>query len=192
MKRILLLLALATFISCTNAQKTDANTKTKPDSGTKQQTAQVQEEAPGAPVKPRPIPDYRILTTDSVWVTPAELHKGKPVVIIYFSPDCSHCQRMMYEMKPKFNELKNVQFVMITWSLKWDIRAIKEFRRDYGLKDFANFIIGTEGYTKKVQDYYDVHTTPYIAMYDSKGKWVKGFDKVPKTEDVIAGAKSLK
>jgi hypothetical protein len=29
-------------------------------------------------------------------------------------------------------------------------------------------------------------------MYDSKGNWVKAFDKVPKTEDVVAGAKALK
>lgn len=188
MKRLFLLLVLATAVSCTNAQKPSADKKA--DTNNKQQ---VTEEIPAdAPVKPRPIPSYRILTTDSVWVTPANLQKGKPVVIIYFSPDCSHCQRMMYEMKPKFTQLQNVQFVMITWSLKWDIRAIKEFRRDYGLKDFKNFTIGTEGYTKNVQDYYEVHTTPYIAMYDSKGKWVKGFDKVPKTEEVVASAKSLK
>ncbi len=156
MKRILLLLVLATSISCTNAQK-PATADKKADANNQQNTEAIPAETP---VKPKPIPDYRILTTDSVWVTPANLPKGKPVVIIYFSPDCSHCQRMMYEMKPKFTQLQNVQFVMITWSLKWDIRAIKEFRRDYGLKAFPNFILGTPKKCRIITMYIPPHILP--------------------------------
>ena len=47
---------------------------------------------------PTGIPPYRILTTDSVYVTPADLKKNKGTVVIYFSPDCSHCQHLMYEL----------------------------------------------------------------------------------------------
>lgn len=167
MKRLLFLLSLVLTVSCTNAQK--------PDSG----------------LKPKPIPPYRILTADSVWMTPRNLKSNKPVMIIYFSPDCGHCQKMMYELKPKLKELRNIQIVMITWSAKYDIRAIREFRRDYGLKDYPNFTLGSEGYTMQVQHYYDVKTTPFIAMYNSGGKWAKYFDKLPKANDILAAAKKL-
>src|ERR1700722_15376073 len=89
------------------------------------------------------IPPYKILNTDSVYTTPADLKKNAPVIIIYFSPDCSHCQHLMYELKPKMNNLKHVQVVMVTFVLQ--LKAIQVFYRDFDLKKYPNFIVGTEG-----------------------------------------------
>lgn len=136
------------------------------------------------------IPAYRILTTDSVFATPADLKKNKPVMIIYFSPDCSHCQRMMFELKPKMKELVNIQVVMITFSHDYDIRGIKEFKNNFSLSNYPNFTIGTEGYTGFVQRYYNVKTTPYIAIYNKKGVLTKYFDKVPEADDVVKAVKA--
>ena len=169
MKKILLYIVLIITASCSQAQEPqETSLSTLP-----------------------PLPDYRILTTDSTWATPAMLKKNVPIVIIYFSPDCSHCQRMMYELKPKLKELKDVQVVMITWTQNYDIRSIRIFKRDFGLNSQTNFTIGTEGYTLKVQNYYHIKTTPFIAMYDSRHKFVQSFDKVPKTEDILTGVKKL-
>ena len=38
------------------------------------------------------IPEFAILKSDSTWFTNKELPANKPTVIIYFSPDCGHCQ----------------------------------------------------------------------------------------------------
>src|ERR1700710_2655428 len=94
---------------------------------------------------PLTIPPYHILTTDSVYVTPANLKKNKPVVIIYFSPDCGHCQHMMKEMKPKMKEFGDAQIVMITFMDPSMLIAVKTFYQDFGLKKYPNFIVGTEG-----------------------------------------------
>lgn len=135
------------------------------------------------------IPAFHILTTDSVYVTQANLKKNKPVMIIYFSPDCSHCQHMMYDLKPEMKKLAGVQVVMVTFSRDFDIRGIREFYRDFDLKKYPNFTLGTEGYTMQVQRYYDVKTTPYIAVYDHNGKLVKAYDKAPKVPDLMATIK---
>ncbi|QJD96381.1 thioredoxin family protein [Mucilaginibacter robiniae] len=132
------------------------------------------------------IPAYHILTNDSVYVTQANLKKNMPVVIIYFSPDCSHCQRMMYEMQPKMKELEKAQIVMITFT---PYNMIKGFYRDFGLSRYPNVTVGTEGYTYQVQRYFQVKTTPYIAVYNSKGKLVKAFEKAPKVDELIATIK---
>jgi len=134
------------------------------------------------------IPPYHILNTDSVYVTPAALKKNKPVMIIYFSPDCNHCQRLMYDMKPKMKAFKKLQMVMITWV---QYKAIKKFYRDFGLSAYPNITVGTEGYTYLVQKYYHVINTPYIAFYDGKGKLVKTFDKEPKLDELVKTAKKL-
>jgi len=135
------------------------------------------------------IPPYRILNTDSVYVTPADLKKNMPVMVIYFSPDCSHCQHLMYELKPKMNELKHVQVVMVTFVQQ--IKAIQVFYRDFDLKKYPNFTVGTEGYTYLVQRYFDVHMTPYIALYDKNRKLVKAWEKAPSADELADEAKKL-
>jgi thiol-disulfide isomerase/thioredoxin len=142
----------------------------------------------------KPIPPYRILTTDSVYVTPTKLKKNGPVMIVYFSPDCTHCQHLTDEMtdilkaeKKSHKKLLNkTQIIMITWS---SLQAIQVFNKDYELGKYPNITIGTEGYTYVVQRYYQVKTTPYIAIYNKKGKLVQAFDKVPKMADVMTALK---
>ncbi len=136
------------------------------------------------------IPAYRILTTDSNYATPANLKKHRKLMLIYFSPDCPHCQHLTEEMKPKIKELGDTQIVMITWSANFDIRAIKDFVRDYGLKKYPNITVGTEGYTFVVKNYFNVQTTPYIAIYNSNGKLAKAFDKGPEIDKLVTAVKN--
>jgi len=138
---------------------------------------------------PTAIPPYHILTTDSVYITPKNLQKHKPVMIIYFAPDCSHCQHLMMEMKPKMNELKNVQVVMITFVEQ--LKAIQVFYRDFDLAKYPNFIVGTEGYSYLVQKYYNVRSTPYIALYNKDGKLANSYQKPPKMEELVAAVKKV-
>jgi thiol-disulfide isomerase/thioredoxin len=138
---------------------------------------------------PSTIAPYHILTTDSVYVTPKNLKKHTPVMLIYFAPDCSHCQHLMYEMKPVMKKLKNVQVVMITFVEQ--IKAIQAFYRDFNLAKYPNFTVGTEGYSYVVQKYYNVRSTPYIALYNKNGKLTQSFEKPPKIDSLMADVKKL-
>jgi thiol-disulfide isomerase/thioredoxin len=138
---------------------------------------------------PATIPPYHILTTDSVYLTPANLKKNKAVMVIYFSPDCGHCQHLVSEMKPVMKDFKNMQVIMITWMPP--LRGLRDFAKDYNLKKYPNVILGTEGYTYVVQRYYRVRTTPYIAVYDKNGKLSQTFDKVPEMKDLVAAVKKV-
>jgi protein-disulfide isomerase len=126
------------------------------------------------------IPVFKILTQDSVYANNSILQNGKPVVFIYFSPDCSHCQRMMYELKPYMKDFAKTQVVMVTFIQPAYLKLLKEFRRDFSLNSYPNWVTGTEYPDYKLQRYYQVATTPFIAVYDKKGKLVKYFDKLPK------------
>ena len=163
MKKLLFLFGLIIAAGCTNAQTSFTS--------------------------PATIPPYHILTTDSVYATPANLKKNTPVMIIYFAPDCSHCQHLMHEMKPVMKNFKNIQIVMVTFVLQ--LKAIQNFYRDFDLKKYPNITVGTEGYTYVVQKYYQIKTTPYIALYDKKGKLVKTYEKAPKVDDLVAEVKKI-
>lgn len=142
------------------------------------------------------IPHYKVLTKDSTYITDANLKKGKPVMIIYFAPDCSHCQQLTYEFQDEFkkeakkhsNTLKHVQIMMITWQ---QIKAIQAFYKDFGLEKYPNITVGTEGNTMTLLHFYKVTTTPYIAIYSKNGQLTKAFEKVPKFEEIIAELKKV-
>jgi thioredoxin-related protein len=162
MKKLLFFFALIIAAGCSNAQTTTP-----------------------LPV----IPPYRILNTDSVFVTPANLKKHKPVMIIYFSPDCTHCQHLMYEMKPKMAEFKDVQIVMITFTEQ--LKMIQTFYRDFGLAKYPNIIVGSEGRSYIVAKYYSVSSTPYIAIYDKNGKLSKAYEKAPTIDELAKQVKKV-
>lgn len=162
MKNLLLFFSLILIAGCTNAQNKQDITK---------------------------IPPFKILRSDSTYFTSANLKKDKPVMIIYFSPDCSHCQHLVYEMKPKMKQFGDIQIVMVTFTDFTMLKMIKNFNRDFDLAKYPNITVGTEGHTYIVQKYYQVTTTPYIAVYDHNGKLVKGFDKAPTMDELIATVK---
>jgi len=145
---------------------------------------------------PTGIPHYKLLKQDSTYITQDNLKKGMPTMIIYFSPDCTHCQKLTYEFQDEFakeakahsNTLKHVQIVMATWS---QLKAIQVFYRDFGLEKYPNITVGTEGNTMTLGRIYSVATTPFIAIYSKDGKLAKVFDKVPKLEDIIAALKKV-
>jgi len=165
MKKLLILITLIIAAGCSRAQE-------------KQGTQNIDN-----------IPPFKILKQDSTWFSAADLKKNRPVVIIYFSPDCSHCQHFMYELKPKMKQLGNAQIVMVTFMEPSMLRMVKGFYRDFDLAKYPNITVGTEGHTYLVQRYYSVKTTPYTAVYDHKGKLVKAFANAPTVDELITAVK---
>ena len=54
------------------------------------------------------IPEFSILLADSTHFTNKNIQKGRPTVIVYFSPECSHCQadaKNLMEKLDSFNIL---------------------------------------------------------------------------------------
>src|SRR5258708_6761886 len=162
MKKLFLILSLIIVAGCTRAQNKQGIQNT---------------------------PLFKILRPDSTYFTPANLKKHKPVMIIYFSPDCTHCQHLVYEMKPKMKQFGDTQIVMITFTDFDRLKMIQNFTRDFDLAKYPNITVGTEGHIYLVKKYYQEKTTLYVAVYDRNGKRVKAFEKAPSINDLIAAVK---
>jgi len=169
MKKIFLFLSLIIIAGCTQAQNSAAVKNPSPNIVN--------------------IPNFRILSKDSTYITNANLKKGKPVMFVYFSPDCSHCQRLMYELKPHMADFKDIQVVLVTFTQINMLKMLKEFYNDYIFAAQPNVLMGTEYPDYRLQRYYSVATTPYIAIYGRNGKLVEAFDKVPKIPELLAAVK---
>lgn len=127
-----------------------------------------------APYKKTPyIPPFRIQTPDNSWFSKANLQAKKPVLILYFSPDCGHCQLETEELLSKIKEFNNLQIVMIT---SRPFADMANFADHYKIKRFPAIKIGTDP-ARFVTRFYDVRFTPFSALYNKKGMLAKVYEK---------------
>ena len=119
------------------------------------------------------MPPFTIQTPDSLWFSKLDLKEKKPTLILYFSPDCGHCQMETEDLLSKMTELKKLQIVMIT-SKPFD--EMVNFYNYYKIYRFSGIKIGTD-YAKLVTRFYDVQSTPFSALYDKKGRLMKVYKK---------------
>ena len=75
------------------------------------------------------LPTFSLLLTDSTTqYTNLNIEKGKPTVIVYFSPDCSHCQADAKNIAEKLDSLNDINFI---WCSSHELTKIKEFAIKY-------------------------------------------------------------
>jgi thiol-disulfide isomerase/thioredoxin len=118
------------------------------------------------------VPAFTIQLTDSSWFGKKDLPQKTPVVIIYFNPECGHCQHEAEELSKSMDKFRKVFFVMAAYQ---DMDKIKEFAVTYGLDSFPNIKFGRD--TKYfLPVFYQVKMTPFSAVYDKKGNLVKVFE----------------
>ena len=118
------------------------------------------------------IPTFKIFTApDSTAFTNEQLKKGKPVLLMFFSPDCDHCQKETKELLAYKQELKGIQIVMVS---PVSYNLIKGFYLGYNIASMPdvkmgqdlNYVLGSK---------YRLRTYPAMFLYDSAGKLVKAF-----------------
>ena len=117
----------------------------------------------------------------------AQLTPG-PVVLMYFSPDCDHCQEFTKALLKNYTVNSNKQLVMITFQ---PMEMVKQFATTYNLASYPNIKIGTEGTSYLVQKYYQIRSFPYIAMYDKNGKHLRTFEGEQPYTEIFKALKSF-
>jgi thioredoxin-related protein len=125
---------------------------------------------PAPPFKRFPsVPPLNLLKIDSVSVlNKTNLKKNMPVLIMLFNPTCDHCQHETEAI------LKNIN----------PFGLMKEFYTNYNLAKFKNISVGQD-FQYTLPSFYMVHSLPYLAMYDKRGKLLTTFEGTMKIEDLI-------
>ena len=117
------------------------------------------------------------------------LPMGKPIIIIYFSPDCDHCDKLMKDFFKRTTEFKNASVVMITYV---PIENVLKFVKHYNLNKHPTVYAGSEGNSFFVRNYYKITEMPFAALYTKNGDLIKSYTKVATLEDLSDKLKQLK
>ncbi|WP_031528113.1 TlpA family protein disulfide reductase [Dyadobacter crusticola] len=121
---------------------------------------------------PNKIAPFQMRLTSGQQYSSAQLAKG-PAVLIYFSPDCEHCQDFTKDLIKNYQTVADKQVIMITFQ---SMDMLKPFVTQHRLASYPNFKVGTEGTSYLVQRYYGIRSFPYIAIYDKAGNLVKTYE----------------
>ena len=100
--------------------------------------------------------------------------KNKPVVLIYFAPDCDHCHTLMNAFFQRASDFQTATVVMVTFK---PVNELIAFERSYQTNQYPHVIVGTEGAAQWLRRYYRLQSTPFTALYDKEGKLVVSYRK---------------
>lgn len=140
------------------------------------------------PAKAQDFPDFSIVTTSGKVINSKTINKPKPLVLIYFAPDCDHCIKLMEELVPKINGLKGASIVMVTFK---PADELKGFEKKFKTASYKNMIVGIEQPIFFLRNLYKLETTPFTAVYDKSRRLVKAYKKETPVKDLLAQVKKL-
>lgn len=135
-----------------------------------------QENTPVRPDAPyltnKNIPAFNLLLADGKNFSQNDIPSSKYTIIIYFSPDCGHCQHEATEMVKNLDSLRHTYIV---WAGSRSIPELKAFSEKYGVIGCPNMVYGQDQHYS-IPSYYQVKYTPFVAVYDYRKQFVKAYE----------------
>lgn len=134
------------------------------------------------------IAPFKIVLADGKTFSAQDLPKGKPVVLIYFSPECEECQKLTETLIKNIDDYWGISFTMVTYL---PVESVSQFVVKFNLKKYPNFYVGTEGNSFIVRYYYNVKKFPFVAVYDRNGNLVKIYNTEAEVKELPSKLKNL-
>lgn len=134
------------------------------------------------------LPNFKIKLTNGKIFTTSDVSNKKPLVLIYFAPDCEHCQVLIKQLLNKISVFKHAQIIMVTFE---SLEAVTAFKKEYKLDKYPNIIVGMELPVFFFRTYYDLQQTPFTALFNKNKKLVASYKDFTPLDDLIKELKSL-
>src|SRR4051812_31730937 len=87
------------------------------------------------------LPPFKMVLSDGSLFTPDRIPRNKPLILIYFSPDCDHCRVLMNEFFRRVKDFKQAEVVMITFK---PLNEVNRFISEFNVNQFHNITVGRE------------------------------------------------
>ncbi len=139
---------------------------------------------------PENLPDFKFQSVLSTPFTPENLAKKKPVIVVYFDPDCDHCQKQATWIAEKIESFNSINLIFVSWA---EQTANLKFAETYFGKVKEKVTPGMLNFTKdadyKIDSWFGYSEVPSIYIYGSDWKHKQSFKKETTVEDLLKWAK---
>jgi len=127
----------------------------------------------------RMLPDFQMTTLAGDSIRAKQL-KGKNM-LIFFNPDCDHCQREAQAIRGRMDEFKSYTLYFIAADGDQSLRI---FGKEYDLLGQPNVVFATATIPDVVREMGPMGT-PSIWIYTDKGQLIRKFDGETPVEEII-------
>jgi thioredoxin-related protein len=135
------------------------------------------------------LPPLQLLLGDSTTKYAKDnIPANKPVLIMMFDPECSHCQQSAEEMYQHKDKLKDIQIVLATIA---PIYQMNSFMQKYKLLEMKNVVAGKDIYFL-LPPFFSMRSFPFLASYNKKGDLIEGMEGSFPVDKVIQKIKQSK
>lgn len=134
------------------------------------------------------LPDFDVLLPDSITrINTSEIKTGAPIVLLYFSPDCEHCQNETEAILQHIDRLKDVRFYFITND---PFDRLKIFGQHYRLDKYSNILLGQDEQFFLLR-YLKGSFPPCLVLYDKDKRKSKTFQGETPIDTIISSIHQL-
>ena len=135
------------------------------------------------------MPAFKFTQSNNKVIKAEDLPKNKPILLIYFSPECDHCETVMKEFFKQPAKFASASVAMVTFL---PMPKLLDFEKKFPTKKYANVYSGSEGGTFFIKDYYKLDEIPFVALYDKNRNLVKSYLRNVPLDEISAKLKTLK
>ncbi len=96
----------------------------------------------------------------------------KPNIVMFFSPDCSHCQEEIQTISKNMDTLSDINFILVTNRQPF---LIKEFIKKYNLAGFKNMKFITDDKNGLIR-YFGISSNPSMFFFNKDKKCIAGYN----------------
>ncbi len=183
MKKILLLTVLLFGMLQVTTVSAQVQTPDKPGN----KTAEAKKDTLLPYQKHPALPAFKILEMDSTTTfNTYDIKTGKPILLMFFGPDCGHCKHQMEKMIAGMDSLKQLQIYMVSFA---NPTPIKNFYEEYHLANYPNIKVVGKDAEFFFSSWFGARSVPYMAVYDKHKKFVKKFESSATVEELYQASK---
>ncbi|MBC9915101.1 TlpA family protein disulfide reductase [Chitinophaga varians] len=138
------------------------------------------------PVVGDSMPSIDVLLMDSSTVINTSKMEGKnSYVLLFFEPDCPHCQKEIESILKNIESFDNAKFCFLSIS---SFPEIKNFCKRYDIIRYRNVVVGRDtaaAYAK----YFSIRAVPHTSIYTSDRRLKKIFASSVDAKELISALK---
>lgn len=112
----------------------------------------------------------------------------RPTILIYFAPDCEHCQVLMKQIFSQINTFKKTQMILVTFE---PVQVLPAFEKQFHTEKYPNIKVGSEVKPLFLQKYYQLQHTPFTVLFDKNNKLIISYKDFTPVNDLIKKLKAL-
>jgi thiol-disulfide isomerase/thioredoxin len=134
------------------------------------------------------LPPFRMALASGGYFTSESLKKDRPVLLIYFAPDCDHCKLLMDDFFKRPEAFQTAEVVMVTYA---PLSEVVSFIGRYNVNKYPFITVGSEIPQYYFRFHYKLLNTPFTALFNSKRQMVVSYRKDTPVADLIAKLKAV-